>query len=657
MPEVLTFSAQPSGLHVALPETSLAPGEQLQVRVTGLLPESGSPSRRITLAVQGQGGLSKSASVTRLLLKGAMPVEESSLTLKGQLKFSVWPQVLPELQLSGRISNAVPGTVRLSLSRTSWSAGYQDPHLAFGIGHLAVSGLALQPGLEVFGVSAAVSRSQWWAKSSAGWQDGGFAGNLLLGYSGAQSSAALGFSTSTTSQTVAAQLSAHSKLLRGQVDGAVDLTTLAPSLQASLNYTDRLTALGIRAHYRAAEFSGQAEARLSVQVSARRQLGAGRLGSLSGDYQLDPVTPGAQATFSVAARLTDHGNTWSTSWQAGGGSAAGAGIDYASPRWSAGLAWTPAAATLQTRLALLAGPVTLRPSLSARLDLNTPGLFASASLQADWKYRLGVASFSLTSPTGQGDPWTVAGSTNLQIGAADVTLSAATAFGSGPPRTQLSAAVRYPLEVVTARRRDIGSLEGQVRSPDGRPLAGLRLRAGQLTALTDATGHFSFPDLHEGSVILDLLNPADAAGLRARPALPLKVTVQGQQVSHVEIELSPGKTVQGQLKMRWPTPQEMAGQLIVPEMPAPTELTVRLSGAKVSYETRINLDGTFLLQGVSSGTYEITLLVSGNKPLRTARLTQAVVVVPEDGAVALGLELIPNTRELHIEDAGELKLN
>ena len=186
VPEVLTFSAQPSGLQVALPGTSLAPGEQRQVRVAGALPESGSPSRRITLTVRGQGGLAKSASVTRLLLKGAMSVEESSLTLKGQLKFSVWPQVMPELQLSGRIGNAVPGTVRFSLSPTNWSAGYQDSHLAFGIGHLAVSNLALQPGLNVFGVSAAVSRSQWWAKSSAGWQDGGFAGNVLLGYSGAR---------------------------------------------------------------------------------------------------------------------------------------------------------------------------------------------------------------------------------------------------------------------------------------------------------------------------------------------------------------------------------------------------------------------------------------------------------------------------------------
>lgn len=655
-PEALTFSAQPSGLNVTLPGTTLGPGEQAQIRVAGVVPQTSSPSRRITLTVQGQGGLSKTASVTRLQLQSAMPLEERSLILKGQIKFSVWPHVAPELALSGRVSNKLPGTVSLAITKTTWSARYQDKDLAFGVGDLSVARLPLQPGLRIFGVSAAIKRNGWWATSSAGEQGGEFAGNVLLGYSAAQMGAAVGISTSAASRTVAAQFSARFKSLRGELNGALDLKTLAPNVQAALSYSDSLTAGRVQAQYRGADVAQQASAELSLTASFRRQLAAGVAGTLRSEFQLKPLLPGAQATFSVTGQLTDHGNSWSTYWRMVGAQSAGTGLNFDSRRWHSSFAWTPTAVTFQTKVSLALASVSLQPSVSTTLNLNSSQWVTSAGLQANWTYRNGVASLGVTSPATQGGAWNLTGSAALQVGEAAVKLSAMSAFGAGQPRVQVGAAVSYPLELVTARRSDVGSLEGQVRYPDGRPLAGLRLRAGTLTALTDAAGHFSFPDVREGTVLLDLFNQGDAAGLRARPTLPLQVTVRGQQVSRVELQFSPGATIQGQLKLHWPTPQEAAGTLIVPEAPALSNLTVRLSAAKVSYESRLNADGTFWLNHVSTGTYEVTLLAAG-KPLKTAHLTRSVVAVLEDEALTLALDLIPITQEMHIEDAGELKLH
>lgn len=91
---------------------------------------------------------------------------------------------------------------------------------------------------------------------------------------------------------------------------------------------------------------------------------------------------------------------------------------------------------------------------------------------------------------------------------------------------------------------------------------------------------------------LDLVDREAAASLRARPALPLHVTVTGRQASVVNVRLSPGATVQGRILLAWPVPAEVIGKLVVPDAPVLATLVVRLSGPEVSYEAPLAEDGS-----------------------------------------------------------------
>ncbi|THF84354.1 hypothetical protein E7T09_20310 [Deinococcus sp. KSM4-11] len=661
VPEVLRFSADAPALQVGTPGATLAPGEQMRVTVAGTFPYSSSPARRVTLKVQGQDGLSKTVSVNRLLLRTGVPLEERSLTLKGQITFGVQSKTPSDLNLSGRLSADLPGTFRFSGSKSSWAADYQDQRVTFGVGYLSTGTLPLHPGTRVIGVSAALKGISWWSSASAGLQGKTFAGNVALGWSGARSSVALGLGTSEAGQTVAADVVGHADHLRAQVSGVVDLTSLAPKVQARLDYANRQTAVSLGAQYRATDFTSQPTADLRIIASVRAQLATGVTASLSGDYQVDPVTPGAAAAFTVAGRLAYRGNSWDTYLRMTGGQTTGTGLSFTSSRWRSSLAWTPAALTYQGSATI---PVTSRPAVSLRLqptitttlDLRTSQLFTSAGLQANCDFQGGTASVGLTSPASQDGPWIVVGSTTMKVHEVDLKFSVLSAVGAGKPQTHLSAVMSVPLNIATAPRPDVGRIVGRIRYPDGRPFAGLRLQAGNLMAVSDAAGHFEFPAVHEGDVVLTLVNQDDAAGFHARPALPLKVAVRGEQVSNVDVQFSPGATVQGQLNLHWPAPEQSTGTLIVPAPPDMSELTVRLTGLEASYESRVNADGTFLLRNVVSGTYDVTLLTPEGTGLGTASLTNRVMVVPEDQLMLLPLEVIPTTQDVQIEDAGELNL-
>ena len=540
------------------------------------------------------------------------------------------------------------------MAENNWNVRYQEQTLGFGVGYLVHGGLRLQPGVPLVGASGNVTRQGWRATAGAGLHEGAFAGGVTLGYSGEQAGLSVGASTSAQGTTLAADATAKGERLQGWASGALDLTSGAPRLEAGVSYQDRTTALNASVHSRAPDFAGQATGDLTLKATARQQLRPGVTGTLSGVYSLDPSAPGAAPAFSVTGRLTTRTSAWSTSLGMTGLQVTDAGLGYQNARWNGTLAWTEETLSARGTTAVPVGPVTLRPTLGATLNLRTAQVQPVFGLQARWEAERRNVTLGFLSPTTTDGPWNVTASATLPVSQAALTLSGNMTLGSGPSRTQLRASLSQPLEIVTARRGDVGTLQGRLEYPDGRPLAGVRVRAGRLTTTTDTDGRYTFPDVPQGAVDFDVVDRDAAAGLRARPALPLKVEVRGGQVSTANVRFSPGATLQGRLLLVWPDAQAVAGQLVVPEAPDLASLILRLTGPESSYETTLNTDGTFTLSGMQPGTYEAVFSLSGKTLLTTARLKTTTVQVPETGTVPVTLELLPITQELQIEDGGEL---
>ncbi|UBV42118.1 hypothetical protein LAJ19_10805 [Deinococcus taeanensis] len=654
--ENLTLSTDPAGLRVNPATLTLAPGERATVTVSGTLPRSKATTRRITLKVQGQGGLTRTEQTTSAALISELPVAERALTLRGQVRFSVGPALHTELALSGRIHPKVPGTVDLYASDTTWRARYTTKTYTVAAGHLSHPGLSQQAGTSLFGVSGTVMEGPWHADVSAGSHEGAFAGGITVRYVGAQAGASLGVVTSRLGTTVAADATGRSGPVRAWAGAAMDLTTTAARGTIGVTYQSQTNTATVSGSYRAAGYQGQTNADVTVNAEMRHQFRKDLSGTVSGVYQRDPMTPGASAMVSVTGRLNAPKESVEVSVKGIGSQVTDAQVRYQKAAWDTRLKWSSGTAVMQTSTVIPAGPITLRPTVGAQLNLQAKTVRPVVGLGADFGIRSGAVNLGILSPTSSGAPWTVTGSLNTKIQQADLSVSGSVTVGNGQSRPQWRAVLSYPLELITGRRPDVGRLEGRLLRPDGQPITGLRLQAGELTTITDATGRFVFPDVPQGTVQLNVVEGDAVAGLRARPALPLPVTIVGGQTSTVTIRLSPGVTVQGQVVLDWPAAGEVAGKLVVPDAPALASLVVRLSGPEGSYEARLAGDGTFKLNSVQPGTYDLLLSVDGSALLTTARLVTATLTVPEDGWVMADLHLLPITQEVQVEEGGSLEL-
>ncbi len=595
-----------------------------------------------------------------MVLQNELPLDQRALILRGKADLGTGPQLVPNVTLSGQLSPRLPGTVEVSASGDAWRASYHAENVTFGVGQIVLAGTTLQPKAELFGVNAALRRSGWGVGVSAGMQEEAFAGAATLSYVGTQTSAAVGVSTSAKSRTLAADFSVRQGALRGQASGALDLDTGAPKVNVGVDYTGKQTSVKFGVQYQAPDFAGQPAPDLSFRATVQAPLSRELTGTLSSTAQMDPVTPGSTVKWSVAGRLASRTSAWESFLKMTAGQPTSAGISFDQRgTWRAGLTWTPGALDIQTTAAWHAGSLSLRPSVGAHVNLTAAEVFTSFGLQAGWTYKGGNASLGMASPAFQGDGWTVDGSTTLSLGTqlnnADLKLSGRLNVGAGPPKAQLRASLSYPLELVSARRGNVGTLKGRLQAPDGTPLTGVRLRAGALTAVTDNDGRYTFPDVLEGPVELNLVGD-ELSRVQARPAFPLQVEIHGGKTSTVDVQLSPGAVLQGRLVLKWPDEQAAAGKLIVPDQPPLSSLTLRLTGADLSYDVRVNADGTFETSGLQSGTYDAKLLLPTGQRLINAQLTSTVVQVGQEARVFLTLELVPITQDVQIEDGGELQL-
>ena len=166
-------------------------------------------------------------------------------------------------------------------------------------------------------------------------------------------------------------------------------------------------------------------------------------------------------------------------------------------------------------------------------------------------------------------------------------------------------------------------------------------------------GRFSIPGVKPGRYTLAVRGPASGgaaqpagAGRSGGPPASLshwangEVTVDGRDVSGIELRLQPGMTVTGKFVFEATTlkPPTDWSRVTIRLSPAPTagiSIAVNVPGAEIAE------DGTFKLEGASPGRYLISASIPGGQPGGATWLMKSAQVGGADAADS-GFEIRPN---------------
>ena len=153
-----------------------------------------------------------------------------------------------------------------------------------------------------------------------------------------------------------------------------------------------------------------------------------------------------------------------------------------------------------------------------------------------------------------------------------------------------------------------GIVEGTILDTEGKPVPGVRLRAGSelpygqrtygvdsTAETTDERGWYQFTHLYPGLCELHVERNEAVAGLGFLPARQMLEIGPGELRTGVDIRAAPSMRVEGRIESR----------LLEASMDPPTLLLRGSNGSTGSTPIR---EGHFAFQGVFPGTYELTLI-------------------------------------------------
>jgi len=165
---------------------------------------------------------------------------------------------------------------------------------------------------------------------------------------------------------------------------------------------------------------------------------------------------------------------------------------------------------------------------------------------------------------------------------------------------------------VVERDRGGGTVRGRVLAPNGQPLAGVHVRAGNVEAVTDQDGRFELRGLPAGEVIVEIDAVPPYAARRTKVTVGDHAVVVGDVA--VERALPPGQ-IRGVVRT-------MAGKPVAASVRVePLDLTLQAGD-----------DGAFRVD-VPPGSYEVVITAPGLAPQRRR------IQVDEDGVTVLNVEL------------------
>lgn len=211
------------------------------------------------------------------------------------------------------------------------------------------------------------------------------------------------------------------------------------------------------------------------------------------------------------------------------------------------------------------------------------------------------------------------------------------------------------VEIVLESHRELpgGSLWGQVRARDGRPLAGVRVQldkglpgAERPICESGPDGWYSFPEIDAGNYSVRFAHPgfSESAGDLAR------VKISAGQVARVDFQFSGSESLRGRVVDDAGEPVagvqiSLLGVVDKGEDSAKLEASARAR----FYSSTSSSQGTFDFRGVPPGPYELIV----RSPAGIYQERRIPIRIPEDNDIFLELKRGLSVQVLVVDAAGE----
>ena len=199
-----------------------------------------------------------------------------------------------------------------------------------------------------------------------------------------------------------------------------------------------------------------------------------------------------------------------------------------------------------------------------------------------------------------------------------------------------TATYRYRINVPIAKRKDIGSLSGQIIRSDGKYAEGVVLKVGRITAVTDEKGFFEFENLKKGGhyLIADI------------NTIGLKETFVQDMPFYFEIGPSEDKSLGFNLITAASVTMPVKYQL-GPRVNAPSGLVVRLTREDQVLLTDLSPQGAFEFLKLNPGVWDYEIVENGWERKYSIRPSSGTFKLKEGDKVEL--PIIVKEKELQIK--------
>ena len=224
-----------------------------------------------------------------------------------------------------------------------------------------------------------------------------------------------------------------------------------------------------------------------------------------------------------------------------------------------------------------------------------------------------------------------------------------------------------PFGMPISRKKDVATLRGRIYDAEtGQGLANVVLNLGGLVAISEAKGDFTFPSVKLGTHHLAMGRASAALDNKVSVnPLPLQVEIRYGADNRVEIPLTRGATLSGQVMVYAPPEEMLPSQGFVqlpakaassPASPEPRQklapshglqniLVVLRNGERV-FKRLTDASGGFRLAGLPPGQWTVGIEKDGLPANMALEQKQFVLDIAPGGEASIEFKLVPKIRKM-----------
>jgi len=167
----------------------------------------------------------------------------------------------------------------------------------------------------------------------------------------------------------------------------------------------------------------------------------------------------------------------------------------------------------------------------------------------------------------------------------------------------------YTLNIPTSRKKEFGSLTGQILNHGVESVEGIILNLNGKITITDKDGKFRFPVAKAGTFIL--VTDESTFGINSIPEVqgPYKITIEPGKVNHFELAFTKSARIEGRLVVQ---EDETAGQKgYYPIKETIDKVIIEASSDTEMFRVMSDMNGNFSFEDLRPGTWHVKVYPNG----------------------------------------------